>query len=240
MKKNVMMRAASVLLIMVLLTSSVISGTFAKYVTEATGSDTARVAKFGVVVEAISSIFNTQYAGNDTISVLSSTTDNVIAPGTTGEAVAFTIAGAPEVDVQVAVTLGDFTRVTLPAGSYLDYTTANTTDTYDPAAPYYPVVWTLEKDGVAVAGCQDVGLDEIQTYLTGTLSGEYDVESSAFSTINGTYELTWNWDFDDAGAGTNDKADTVLGQIAGGVIAAPTGHEAWESFEFSITVTQID
>ena len=129
MKKNVMMRAASVLLIMVLLTSSVISGTFAKYVTEATGSDTARVAKFGVVVEAISSIFNTQYAGNDTISVLSSTTDNVIAPGTTGEAVAFTIAGAPEVDVQVAVTLGDFTRVTLPAGSYLDYTTANTTDT---------------------------------------------------------------------------------------------------------------
>lgn len=235
MKKNVMMRIAACLLVCVLASTCGISGTFAKYVTMAEGSDTARVAKFGVVVQAVSSIFNTSYAGEDAITVLSSNSDNVIAPGTTGTAVAFTISGNPEVDVKVEVTLGDFTRVTLPAGSYLDYTTADTADKYEPTTAYNPVVWTLEKDDVVVTGCENVGLDVIEYYLTNTLSREYDVEAGAFSTINGTYELTWTWAFDG-----NDKADTVLGQIAGGVIEAPAGHEAWESFEFSITVTQID
>ena len=50
MKKNFMMRAASVLLVAVMLTTCAISGTFAKYVTSDSGSDFARVAKFGVTV----------------------------------------------------------------------------------------------------------------------------------------------------------------------------------------------
>lgn len=235
MKKNIMMRLASFLLVAVLISTSAISGTYAKYVTKAEGSDTARVAKFGVVVEAVSAIFKTQYDGTDAITVLSSTNENVIAPGTTGSAVAFTISGDPEVDVWVDVTLGDYTRVTLPAGKYLDYTTAAPADEYD-APLYQPVKWTLTKNGVAVAGCTNVGLDVIQTYLTGTLSHRYDVESADnFSEINGTYNLVWNWDFNE-----NDQADTVLGQIAGGVITAPEGHVANESFKFSITVTQLD
>ncbi|MFR0985955.1 MAG: hypothetical protein ACLSFZ_04975 [Frisingicoccus sp.] len=45
MKKNRMMRLASSLLVLTLLTTCVISGTFAKYTTQAGGSDTARVAK---------------------------------------------------------------------------------------------------------------------------------------------------------------------------------------------------
>lgn len=234
MKKNVMMRVASALLVAVLLSTCAISGTFAKYVTTAVGSDTARVAKFGVVVQAVSDIFRPQYAGNDAISVLSSNAEDVIAPGTTGTAVAFTISGAPEVDVNVAITLGAFTRVTLPVGDYLDYTTANTADTYNPGSAYNPVVWTLKKDGVTVTGCDKVGLDKIETQLA-SMSKKYDVESGAFSTINGTYELIWEWAFE-----ANDQADTVLGQIAGGVIAAPAGHVANESFQFSITVTQVD
>lgn len=234
MKKNKMMRAASFLLVAVLLSTSVISGTFAKYVTTATGSDTARVAKFGVEVKAITSIFNTQYAGTDAVTVLSSNSDKIIAPGTTGEAVAFTITGSPEVDVNVDVTLGAFTRVTLPAGDYPDYTTANTADMY--AAPVYqPVEWTLKKEGVAVSGCENVGLDVIQTYLTGTLSNDYQVEGGEFAAINGTYSLAWNWDFNG-----NDQADTVLGQIAAGKIPAPAGYVANESFALTITVTQID
>jgi hypothetical protein len=47
MKKNKMMRLASLLLVCVLLTTSVISGTFAKYTTSYTANDTARVAKWG-------------------------------------------------------------------------------------------------------------------------------------------------------------------------------------------------
>ena len=52
MKKNKMMRLASFLLVATLLTTSMISGTFAKYVTEGSASDSARVAKWGVEVEA--------------------------------------------------------------------------------------------------------------------------------------------------------------------------------------------
>ena len=47
MKKNTMMRVASALLVAVLLTTCAISGTFAKYVSSAETSDTARVAKWG-------------------------------------------------------------------------------------------------------------------------------------------------------------------------------------------------
>ena len=41
------------LLVAVMISTCAISGTFAKYVTEATGTDTARVAKFGVEVNDI-------------------------------------------------------------------------------------------------------------------------------------------------------------------------------------------
>ena len=125
--------------------------------------------------------------------------------------------------------------VTLPAGDYNDWTTALVDDEYNLAAAYNPVKWTLKKDGVAVTGCENVLLSNIQDYLTTTLSAEYDVEGGEFSTINGTYTLDWNWGFE-----VNDQADTTLGQIAAGVEAAPAGHVASESFEFSITVTQID
>ena len=65
MKKNRMMRLASVLLVLTLLSTSVISGTFAKYVTSDQASDTARVAKFGVVVSASGSLFGTDYVQKD-------------------------------------------------------------------------------------------------------------------------------------------------------------------------------
>ena len=66
MKKNKMMRLASSLLVAVLLTSSVISGTFAKYVTSDGASDSARVAKFGVIVDVVSNAFSDSYLNNAT------------------------------------------------------------------------------------------------------------------------------------------------------------------------------
>ena len=61
MKKNVMMRVASIMLVLVLMTSSVISGTFAKYVTDVTTDDSARVARWGVEFVTNSDLFATQY-----------------------------------------------------------------------------------------------------------------------------------------------------------------------------------
>ncbi len=58
MKKNKMMRLASGLLVAVLLTTCMISGTFAKYTTTVSGTDTARVAKFEVSSDVNTAIVN--------------------------------------------------------------------------------------------------------------------------------------------------------------------------------------
>ena len=79
MKKNVMMRVASALLVAVLMTTCAISGTFAKYTSEATGKDTARVARWGWGETTVTlELFAGEYDG----SVASSNGDNLIAPGT--------------------------------------------------------------------------------------------------------------------------------------------------------------
>ena len=106
MKKNKMMRIASVLLVAVILTTCAISGTFAKYVTSGNGSDNARVAKFGVTVTGTADTFKETYAKNDTGFTLAAnsvvSTEDVVAPGTSGFLAAFTITGTPEVAVRVS------------------------------------------------------------------------------------------------------------------------------------------
>ena len=90
MKKNVMMRTASGLFIAVMLTTSIISGTLAKYTASADSTDTARVAKWGLGVQtfSIEDLFSDVYDGDAMTgnSVESSNDDDVIAPGTTGSA----------------------------------------------------------------------------------------------------------------------------------------------------------
>lgn len=104
MKKNTMMRVASALLVAVLLTTCAISGTFAKYVSSTSDSDTARVAKWGWGSTAITiDLFDTSYDN----SVESSNTDNVIAPGTRKSASIVYVAGntfKPEVDYKLTFT----------------------------------------------------------------------------------------------------------------------------------------
>lgn len=80
MKKNKVMRIAAVLLVAVLLSTCAISGTFAKYTTEAAGTDTARVAKWGFKTTTLTlDLFNDTYTN-----VASNDSTNVVAPGTTG------------------------------------------------------------------------------------------------------------------------------------------------------------
>ena len=111
MKKNNMMRIASVLLVAVLLSTCVSSGTFAKYVTSATSTDTARVAKFGVVITANGTTFADNYDTDDedvvatiakSVVTAGDAGDSVVAPGTEGDMNAMTISGTPEVAVNVA------------------------------------------------------------------------------------------------------------------------------------------
>lgn len=103
MKKNRMMRLASLLLVLVLMTSSVVGGTFAKYTTGNNAFAEARVAYWGF--ETPATIQFDLFAHNDS-GVLK---NGLLAPGTT-KTIDFEFINsklgdrAPEVDYQVTVT----------------------------------------------------------------------------------------------------------------------------------------
>ena len=87
MKESKLPKLAALLLVLTLATTCFVSGTFAKYVSEGEGEDAARVAKWGVKVEIAGDGFKTTYgkdevnANVDGPTVVSSTTEKVVAPG---------------------------------------------------------------------------------------------------------------------------------------------------------------
>ena len=114
MKKNKMMRIASVLLVAVLLSTCAVSGTFAKYTTQATGSSTATIAKWSVNMNNLDTAsqtftFDLFTTIKDTDLADTNEDDQVapgkIAPGTQGE---FTINRATNSEV-VSTYAVDFT-----------------------------------------------------------------------------------------------------------------------------------
>ncbi|MDO5389708.1 MAG: hypothetical protein Q4F24_01285 [Eubacteriales bacterium] len=120
MKKNKAMRTASGLMIATLLTTSIISGTIAKYTTEDSAYDVARVAKWGVTVQTAGKLYGSDYEKNDATSgqnvikadytgsvdsgnPYAADNDNIMAPGTKSEnGLYFSIEGTPEVMTQVS------------------------------------------------------------------------------------------------------------------------------------------
>ncbi len=134
MKKNIWLRLACLLLILCLATTSTISSTYAKYTTQGSTDDNARVAKFGVVLDIQGGLFadtyvdkdngNTPYEGTGTITVQTSGTvgtgDNLVAPGTKSAAngITFSIKGTPEVATKLKIDMKEVKDVFLLA--YVD------------------------------------------------------------------------------------------------------------------------
>jgi len=114
MKKNKMLRTASAMLILTIITICIIGGALAKYTTEATGSDTAVVAKFGVEARVDNNLFGKIYSekaadgsgneiienGNGTVSA----NEKVVAPGTHNKTgMSLSVTGTPEVSTKVSL-----------------------------------------------------------------------------------------------------------------------------------------
>ena len=137
MKKNKMMRLASAVLVCTLLTTSVISGTFAKYTSTSSASDNARVAKWGVTLAANGLLYSELYnvngtadnanqgtidtQANVTVATYNNATavQSIVAPGTKNiTGMTFTVNGRPEVAVALTGTLNASTTV-LPAATYV-------------------------------------------------------------------------------------------------------------------------
>lgn len=255
------MRLASVLLVLTLLTTCMTAGTFAKYVTSAEGSGTARVAKFGVDVSVnAGDVFGQNYAnkdaGNGVVADKNGATvsakDMVVAPGTQGS-MTFSITGTPETAVTLNISLDDkespmMKEVMLKAGTYKDMTTDTEVEL---DADYYPVKWTLKDSNQKVVGqLENKKLSEIEDYFS-KLEKDYNPNKNLTEVLggDGTYTLSWNWAIEE-----NNAADTLLGNIQadsklvqkrnpdemnfGNITTAD--YNLTEAFNFTISVTQVD
>lgn len=266
MKKMKSMRVAAVLLALVMITSCFVGNTFAKYVSSGGGEATARVAKFGVVVGAdASDVFKTSYAKEDStftgtysVSAGGTNPDYVVAPGTTSDAIEFSVTGVPEVAVNVDFSFGnDPVDVFLGVGTYTDDTTADITDSFELTADYYPVKFTLT---------QTTASGSVNLVENGTLADVADKLENLNQSFNpgddlenelGSFSLTWVWNYDVDDV--SDKADTLLGNLAAELSEEgyastykkndTTGditygnvedYSTTLSFEFKISVTQIN
>lgn len=223
MKKNKMMRLASILLVLVLMTSSVVGGTFAKYITSASGTDTARVAKWGVdVVVTVDGAFATEYAATTQNledvtgakiekTVISSGTDNILAPGTNGTLLAkASITGAPEVSTKVTkVATLDLGENWVVDGVYYCPLTIN-----------------------GVYGMYYASADAFEEAVEATLNEEFYAAANADLTADKTVE--WSWAFEGTDGQQTDDRDTALGD------AAADGKEIKINFTYAITVEQVD
>ena len=234
MKKNVMMRLASGLLVAVLLTTCAISGTFAKYVTDGTATDSARVAKFGVDVigktETENNMFKTSYE-DTTAGITVQATEAVVAPGTSGTMTGFTVTGTPEVDVTVT-----YTDVDVELGN-------NWIDKFDLTKFYCPITFTISTNGGVETLCgldyTDVAVFEADVEAAIEAAAGYYEANTNLNTVNDDLTVAWAWAFTGATGSQNnqdDEKDTFLGDRAADDVAnAGTNYVA-----ATCTVTQVD
>lgn len=221
MKKNKIMRWASALLVLTLLTTCAISGTFAKYVTSTTGNDRARVAYWGFDEQAHIDIdlFDTEYAN-----VRSQTGDNVMAPGT-------------EHDTFVSFHYNDVNGFTAPEVAYtftIDVETEGNYAELDANPNFY---WTLERyDGVVETYDTLAQLVTAMNYLSGDKSGTGTYPANGlpqtYDQARDGFYVGWVWKYEDAeNLVAQDMRDTAMGNAA---------HLDSVSLTLTITAEQID
>ena len=222
MRKNKMMRLASGLLVAVLLTTCAISGTFAKYISTASGSDTARVAKWSIEVEgtdiAISpnttiafdlfdTVKDTAGADEEHVSTAAVGQPAIIAPGTSGS-FRLDVANTSEVDAKYTIVLAETNAGEIP----LKYS-LNGTDWFESIAE-------LMADAAAVALLTDKPIAKE--------SGE------AYQVVHWKWVFDANVDGDTVHEDQTDATDTALG------IQADDATAALVTITATITATQVD
>ena len=223
MKKNKMMRLASGLLVAVLLTSSVVSGTFAKYVTTGTAGDTARVAKWGVKINAtgLTDTFSETY--DTTVAVGTSNVMDLIAPGTDGELTDIKLSGTPEVSVRV------YYNATFDLVGFNDYCpiVIKVDDNI------YGTAEALLKTSFTGTQVEVANAEELETKVLNAINvehvNEYGPNKDLSSVTDDNLNVAWEWPFE-----VDDAKDTILGN------AAAEEHFASINLQVTVNVEQID
>ena len=192
MKKNYMMRLAAVLLVLVLLSTCVISGTFAKYTTT-TGElkDTATVTKWGIKMTLTSEdvLYDADSTDDDVVELKVANKD-LAAPGTKEQLASFAIEGKPEVAYEIKVVT--------------DLKLAN----WSVDGTYYCPL-TIKVNDVTINGLDKSSATEfeeaVEAAVKAAIEGKYNANVDSAKTV----VIEWSWAFE----GDNVK-DTALGDAA--------------------------
>lgn len=233
MKKNRLMRASVLLLVLTLVTSCFVGGTFAKYVSEGEGEDSARVAKWGVKVEVTGDGFRETYGKDDFLSNVQgntvSSTVKVVAPGTKGTFGGVKITGTPEVAVKVETTATvDLSGWNVADGSEF----------------YCPLVFKIGDQTINgldyssnTAGGEGSFENAIKTAIQNATTKEYNAGTD-LSQAGADITYSWEWPFEKAtgdACNQDDVLDTKLGDNAADGSNAPT-----INITVTTTVTQVN
>ena len=214
MNRNRLMKASAFLLVSTMATSCFVGSTFAKYVSEGEGDDSARVAKWGVEVTVTGDGFKTSYGKDDYKSnvdgntVISSTTEKVVAPGTKGTFGGVKITGTPEVAVKVETTATvDLSGWNVASGGEF----------------YCPLKFTVGDTTIngldyssSTAGGEGSFENDIKTAIQKATTKELEANTD-LSTVGNNITYSWEWPFEKATgkvANQNDELDTKLGDNA--------------------------
>lgn len=231
MKKNWTLRAGVLMLALTLITSCFVGGTFAKYTTADEGTDTARVAKFGVDVVADGTTFAKEYAADDTtytagVTVKADT--KVVAPGTSGDMVAVQLSGTPEVAVEVTYEAD----VALTGNWMAKDNAPEAVEAY-----YCPLKITINTD--TLYGMDYASAAEFATAIKEKIDG-YSKEYAPGTDLSGqeteNLAVSWAWDFNGTDNKQTDVKDTYLGDKA----AEDETNAGTISLTVNTIVTQID
>lgn len=248
-RSNKLMRTSAVLLVLTLITACFAGGTLAKYVSKGEGTDTARVAKWGVTVTGAGDAFKKEYATDDdtvkdSIGVSVKSDVSVVAPGTSGEFKGISLSGTPEVAVNIKTT------------ATIDLTGDWMVTTTNGEKFYCPILFNI--NGVKVCGLQYSSAGEFEEALKQKIEAASNGNVAAGvnlaapkSTDNvpqlfhknddGTSKIKWEWAFEDGDEKLSttvikqeDVYDTELGNNAA------NGNAPTISLKLETTVTQID
>ncbi len=231
--KNKFMRAAVILMALVLMTSCFVGGTFAKYVTAGNAEDSARVAKFGVIISASDEAFSSEYETDDKeysgeLSVRS--TEKVLAPGTSGNFATIELLGTPEVAVEV---------------NYEVEISASDSWANESGELYFPV--NININGIVFVGSAYNSLESMMGDINRYIEENYTAIQYAPGTNLGElrsdvtdFNVSWSWDYTvnpgylQINAKQNDIDDTYLGD------QAAKGNAPEIEVIVKVTVSQID
>ena len=225
MKKNIAMRVAAFLFILTMISTCAFATTFAKYTTNGTANDDARVAKWGVTVTA-QKIDDLEYditTSNEDGNITAIATEKTLAPGSKVNFACINLSGQPEVAVNVSYT------------ATLTLTGWNIPKNGGGTEEYCPLVFKVDgKDykigGKALDDSDIKTIADLQKAVAAAIanySKNFDRNHDLSLEDNLTVVCLWAFEGEDV-------KDTALGD------AAATGTMPSVTLSITCTVTQID